>query len=103
MLAYVIRRIAGTVPVMAVVALFVFSLLYRTPADPAALIAGDQASPADIARIRDTLGPDRPYLVQFGGWSWRILQGDLGTTIFTNRRSHTSSRSASSPPCRCLC
>jgi len=84
MLAYVIRRIAGTVPVMAVVALFVFSLLYLTPGDPAALIAGDQASPADIARIRDTLGLDRPYLVQFGGWSWRILHGDLGTSIFTN-------------------
>jgi len=84
MLAYVIRRIVGTVPVMAVVALFVFSLLYLTPGDPAALIAGDQASPADIARIRDTLGLDRPYLVQFGGWSWRILHGDLGTSIFTN-------------------
>ncbi len=103
MLAYVIRRIAGTVPVMAVVALFVFSLLYLTPGDPAALIAGDQASPADIARIRDTLGLDRPYLVQFGGWSWRILHGDLGTSIFTNLPVTHLIAQRMSPPCRCWC
>ena len=83
MLTYAIRRILVTIPVMLFVALFVFSLLYLTPGDPAALIAGDQASTADIARIRATLGLDQPYLVQFGGWCWRILHGDLGTSIFT--------------------
>jgi len=69
---------------MAIVALFVFSLLYIAPGDPAAIIAGDQASPADIERIRQGLGLDRPFLVQFGSWLWRILHGDLGTSIFTN-------------------
>lgn len=83
MIAYAVRRIVTTVPVMGVVALFVFSLLHLTPGDPAALIAGDQASPADIARIRSTLGLDRPFPVQFGDWCWRILHGDLGTSIFT--------------------
>ena len=83
MITYAIRRLLTTVPVMGVVALFVFSLLYLTPGDPAALIAGDQASPTDIARIRATLGLDRPFLVQFGSWCWRILHGDLGTSIFT--------------------
>ena len=68
---------------MAIVALFVFSLLYIAPGDPAAVIAGDQASPADIEKIRKSLGLDRPFLVRFGEWSWRILQGDLGTSIFT--------------------
>ena len=82
-MAYAVRRVVTTIPVMGVVALFVFSLLYLTPGDPAALIAGDQASPADIARIRATLGLDRPFLVQFGDWCWRILHGDLGTSIFT--------------------
>jgi len=72
------------VPVMAIVALFVFSLLYIAPGDPAAIIAGDQASPADVERIRQGLGLDRPFLVQFGTWLWRILHGDLGTSIFTN-------------------
>ena len=84
MIAYAIRRLATTIPVMGVVALFVFSLLYLTPGDPAALIAGDQAGPEDIARIRATLGLDRPFPVQFGDWCWRILHGDLGTSIFTH-------------------
>src|SRR6476661_7691499 len=82
--SYVGRRILATIPVMAVVALFVFSLLYLAPGDPATIIAGDQATPADVARIRESLGLDRPFLVQFSEWAWRILRGDLGTSIFTN-------------------
>ncbi|MGA2128399.1 MAG: ABC transporter permease, partial [Xanthobacteraceae bacterium] len=84
MLAYVIRRVLSTVPVMAVVALFVFSLLYIAPGDPAAIIAGDQATPADVERIRQSLGLDRPFMVQFGDWLWHLLHGDIGTSIFTN-------------------
>ena len=84
MLSYILRRILATLPVMGIVALFVFSLLYIAPGDPAAVIAGDQASPADVERIRQGLGLDRPFLVQFGTWLWRILHGDLGTSIFTN-------------------
>ncbi|HMA72471.1 MAG TPA: ABC transporter permease [Xanthobacteraceae bacterium] len=84
MLTYVIRRILATIPVMAIVALFVFSLLYIAPGDPAAVIAGDQATPADVERIRASLGLDRPFLVRFGEWVWQILNGNLGTSIFTN-------------------
>jgi peptide/nickel transport system permease protein len=84
MLSYILRRILSTLPVMGIVAMFVFSLLYITPGDPAAVIAGDQASPADVVRIRQGLGLDRPFLVQFGTWLWGILHGDLGTSIFTN-------------------
>ena len=81
---YAGRRALATVPVMAVVALFVFSLLYFAPGDPAAIIAGDQASADDIARIRVSLGLDRPFLVRFGEWLWRVLHGDLGSSIFAN-------------------
>lgn len=84
MFAFIVRRIITTIPVMAFVALFVFSLLYIAPGDPAAIIAGDQASPADVERIRQSLGLDRPYLVRFGEWFFRVLQGDLGTSIFTS-------------------
>jgi len=84
MFAYVVRRIVATIPVMGVVALFVFSLLYIAPGDPAAVIAGEQASPADVERIRQSLGLDRPFVVRFGEWVWQILHGDLGTSIFTN-------------------
>jgi peptide/nickel transport system permease protein len=82
--SYILRRVLVTLPVMAIVALFVFSLLYIAPGDPAAVIAGDQASPADVERIRQGLGLDRPFLIQFGSWIWRILHLDLGTSIFTN-------------------
>ena len=84
MVSYILRRILSTLPVMAIVALFVFSLLYISPGDPAVMIAGDQASPADVEHIRQSLGLDRPFLVQFGSWGWHILHGDLGTSIFTN-------------------
>ena len=84
MVSYILRRILSTLPVMGIVALFVFSLLYIAPGDPAAVIAGDQASPADVERIRQGLGLDRPFLVQFGTWLWQILHGNLGTSIFTN-------------------
>ena len=84
MASYILRRVLLTIPLMAIVALFVFSLLYIAPGDPAAVIAGDQASPADVERIRQSLGLDRPFLVQFGTWFWRVLHFDLGTSIFTN-------------------
>ncbi len=85
MLAYLTRRILATIPVMLVVALFVFSLLYIAPGDPAAIIAGDQASPEDVDRIRAGLGLDRPFLVRFGTWLWDVLHGDLGTSIFSSQ------------------
>jgi peptide/nickel transport system permease protein len=69
---------------MTFVAFFVFSLLYLTPGDPAATIAGDLATADDIARIHRQLGLDDPFLVRFGHWAWGVLQGDLGTSIFTN-------------------
>ena len=84
MLGYLLRRVLATIPVMAVVALFVFSMLYIAPGDPAAIIAGDQATPADVERIRAGLGLDRPFLIRFGDWTWHVVNGDLGTSIFTN-------------------
>ena len=84
MFAYIVRRVLATIPVMAIVALFVFSLLYIAPGDPAAVIAGDQATPADVERIRASLGLDRPFLIRFGEWVWNILNGDMGVSIFTN-------------------
>ena len=84
MTAYIVRRLFSTIAVMAVVAFVVFSLLYLTPGDPAAVIAGDIATDEDIRRIHERLGLDDPFLVRFGGWLWGLLHGDLGTSIFTN-------------------
>ncbi len=84
MLTYIVRRLFATLIVMAIVALFVFSLLYIAPGDPAAVIAGDQASPEDVEKIRTALGLDRPFLVRFTEWSWQIVRyQNLGTSMFT--------------------
>ncbi|MFM7049186.1 MAG: ABC transporter permease [Polynucleobacter sp.] len=84
MFSYIVRRLGATVVVMAVVAFIVFSLLYLTPGDPAAVIAGDVATEDDIKRIRQSLGLDQPFIVRFGAWLWSLLHGDLGISIFTN-------------------
>ena len=67
----------------AVVAVLVFSMLRLTPGDPAAVIAGDYASPQDVAKIRASLGLDQPLPVQLGLWFGNLLRGDLGTSIFS--------------------
>jgi len=84
MFAYVVRRLFATIVVMAVVAFVVFLLLYLTPGDPAAILAGDAATNDDIRRIREQLGLDQPFLVRFGSWAWALAHGDLGVSIFTN-------------------
>ena len=73
----------ATIPVMGVVAVIVFLLLHLAPGDPAALIAGDFATAEDIARIGKQLGLDRPLPVQFVSWMGQVLQGELGTSIFS--------------------
>ena len=84
MLRVIAMRLLATIPVMVIVALFVFLLLRLAPGDPAAVIAGDYASAEDVARIRAELGLDEPIWQQFGVWVGQILRGDLGRSIFSN-------------------
>jgi peptide/nickel transport system permease protein len=84
-LSYVVRRIVATIPVVAVVAVFLFALLHISPGDPAVIIAGDQASTQDVERIRQSLGLNAPLVSQFGDWLWRILHANLGTSIFADQ------------------
>ncbi len=84
MLGLIVRRILATIPVVAIVSIIVFSLIYLSPGDPAAIIAGDLATTEDVDRIRAKLGLDQPLHIQFGRWVWRLLHGDLGISIFSN-------------------
>ena len=84
MLSYIVRRLLGVIPVMLVVGIFVFSLLHLAPGDPAAIIAGDNATEANVARIRASLGLDRPLLEQFASWAWATVRGDLGVSMYSN-------------------
>ncbi|MFZ5734012.1 MAG: ABC transporter permease, partial [Pseudomonadota bacterium] len=83
MLGYLIRRILAAIPVMGVVALVVFLLLRLTPGDPAAIIAGDLATPEQLERIRTTLGLNEPLHTQFITWIGRLLQGDFGVSLIS--------------------
>jgi peptide/nickel transport system permease protein len=85
MLAYAVRRVGSTLVVMAVVGLVVFLLLHLAPGDPAAIIAGDNATPANIAAIRTRLGLSEPLPVQFMHWALGLMHGDLGVSIFSDK------------------
>jgi len=83
MLGYIIRRVLAIFPVMLIVAIFVFLLLRLTPGDPAAIIAGDMATPEQLERIREAMGLNQPIHTQFITWIGRLLQGDLGTSLIS--------------------
>ena len=85
MLAYIIRRLIATIPVMLLVAVIVFLLVHLAPGDPASVIAGDNATSDQIAAIRAALGLDEPLWVQFAIWIGNVLRGDLGTSLFWNQ------------------
>lgn len=84
MASYLTQRLLSTILVMTLVGIFVFLLLHFSAGDPAAIIAGDYATPQQIVAIRQRLGLDDPLLVQFGRWAFRVIQGDLGVSIFSN-------------------
>lgn len=84
MIGYILRRILAVIPVMLLVAVFVFLLLRLTPGDPAAIIAGDMATPAQLERIREAMGLNQPLHIQFITWVGQLLRGDLGTSLISN-------------------
>lgn len=86
MASYLLRRLVATIPVMLLVAVFIFMLLRLTPGDPAAIIAGDYANDAQIAEIREKLGLDKPLVAQFFVWIGNMLQGDFGQSFFYKKQ-----------------
>jgi peptide/nickel transport system permease protein len=80
---YIIKRILAVIPVMVIVALIVFLILRLTPGDPAAIIAGDTATPDQIAQLRRAMGLDEPIYIQFVQWVGQLLRGDLGTSLLS--------------------
>jgi peptide/nickel transport system permease protein len=82
MLDFIARRLVAIVPVLAVVAVLIFLMLRLTPGDPAAVIAGDNATSDQIADIREKLGLNLPIWQQFGIWIGNMLQGNFGESFF---------------------
>jgi len=86
MAQYLLKRIAAAFPVMLIVAVVVFLMLRLTPADPAAIIAGDFANDQQIAEIRQKLGLDQPMVAQFARWIGNMAKGDFGESFFYKKK-----------------
>lgn len=85
MLTIIVRRLIIMVPVIFLVSLMVFSLLLLVPGDPAVTLAGENASPEQIAATRERLGLDDPIVVQYARWASGLVQGDFGTSLFSSQ------------------
>lgn len=85
MLTYLLRRLAGSVPVLLAVSLFVFGFVHALPGDPARLQAGPEATPAEIEHIREDMGLDGPIWTQYLRWAGHTLTGELGLSTKTRQ------------------
>lgn len=85
MLRFLMQRLLALIPVLFTVAIIVFLILRLTPGDPAAVIAGNNATNEDIDRIREQLGLTKPLFTQFTIWLSGVLQGDLGYSFYLNK------------------
>jgi peptide/nickel transport system permease protein len=83
LLTYAARQFLQLVPTILLIAVLAFFILRVAPGDPTALLLPQDASADDIARLRATLGLDRPLIVQFATWFVSLLRGDLGTSFYT--------------------
>lgn len=84
MLTYILKRILSVIPVLFLVSVFVFLMLRLTPGDPAAILAGDNATPETLQRIRDAMGLNEPLLTQYVTWIGGIMRGDFGTSLISS-------------------
>ena len=85
MLSFVVRRLLYAIPVLFIVSLISFSLMQLVPGDPAIILAGLNATPAEVDEVRQRLGLDQPFHVQLLSWYANLLQGDLGRSMLLGR------------------
>jgi peptide/nickel transport system permease protein len=81
---YVIRRVLSIIPVLLIVSVVVFSIVYLIPGDPAAVILGDNATPEDIMALRTRMGLDDPPVTRYFHWLGNVFSGDLGVSVSNN-------------------
>lgn len=85
MLGFALRRVMASIPVLLLVSLITFALLWLAPGDPASVFLDASATPEALERVRRELGLDQPFLERMGRWYWRLLHGDLGRSLLLNR------------------
>ena len=82
---FIVRRLLASIPVLFLVSLITFVLLWLVPGDPASMFLDASATAEALDRVRHELGLDRPFLLRMGDWYLRLLQGDLGRSLLLNR------------------
>lgn len=85
MLKYLVGRVAGILPVLLVISVFVFGFVHLLPGDPARLVAGPDATQRDVELVRQDLGLDQPLWVQYGRFLGNAVQGEFGRSMKTKR------------------
>jgi peptide/nickel transport system permease protein len=82
---YILQRLFLTLIVVLGVTFVVFLIIHLVPGDPARVILGVQATEESVAALRERLGLNRPFLVQYGDWLWSAAQGDFGKSLITGQ------------------
>lgn len=82
---FLLRRLLLVGPVLLGVSMVVFAVLHLSPGDPAEIMLGPQATQDDLTRLRTELGLDEPLTLQYARWMGRVLQGDLGRSLWMKR------------------
>ncbi|GHS85386.1 peptide ABC transporter permease [Synergistales bacterium] len=85
MLAYTVRRIFGMIPSLLLASVIVFSFIHLIPGDPAQMMLGDLATPSQVDALREAMGLNRPFYVQYFIWLSGVVRGDFGQSIFFNQ------------------
>jgi hypothetical protein len=90
LISYVGKRLLSVIPVLVVVAVTVSSIIDITPGDPASIMFGPDATPAQVAQLRHTMVFDRPLWTQLVDWIGGVVRGDLGYSVFLHRNVSTA-------------
>lgn len=85
MIRFILRRLLASIPVLMLVSLITFGLLWLVPGDPASMFLDAGATAEALDRVRREMGLDQPFLLRMGQWYARLLQGDLGQSLLLNR------------------
>ncbi len=85
MLKYIAKRLISMVPVLVGVTFIVFAIMHFTPGDPATLLLGEEAPPAEVERMRERMGLNDPFIVQYGNFLMGLFRLDLGISLTSGR------------------
>src|SRR4051794_37129699 len=85
MAVFILGRLLQSLPVLFLSSFVVFILVHLIPGDPAAVLAGPDATPQALDRLRNQMGLDQPLPVQYAVWLGNVLRGDLGTSTLSGQ------------------